>query len=131
VFASVLSGEGVLRMRYAILYYHDEDAVAAWTPIEEATVKSRLKEVLRGVAAEGQLSLAAHLMPTTVATTVRRHAGLAMVLDGPFQETKEQLLGFLVIEADCLNDAVEVASNLGLANPTGTYEIRPIAVFTS
>jgi len=51
------------------------------------------------------------------------------VLDGPFAETKEQLLGFYIIEAKDLDDALEVARDLGRANPGGSYEIRPVGVF--
>jgi hypothetical protein len=51
------------------------------------------------------------------------------VIDGPFAETKEQLLGFYVIEAKGLDDALEVARGLGRANPGGSYEIRPVGLF--
>ena len=52
-----------------------------------------------------------------------------MVIDGPFAETKEQLLGFYVVECDDLDGALDVARDLGRANPGGAYEIRPIGVF--
>ena len=51
-----------------------------------------------------------------------------IVLDGPFAETKEQLLGFFVIECADLDEAVETAKDLGRANPGGAYEIRPMAL---
>jgi hypothetical protein len=51
------------------------------------------------------------------------------VIDGPFAETKEQLLGFYVIEVSNLEEALEVARELAAANPGGAYEVRPIAVF--
>jgi hypothetical protein len=52
-----------------------------------------------------------------------------MVLDGPFAETKEQLLGFYVV--DCANEdaAIEVARDLRQVNPSAVYEIRPIALY--
>jgi hypothetical protein len=56
--------------------------------------------------------------------------GKPPVTDGPFAETKEQLLGFYVIEAKNLDDALDVARDLGKANPGGAYEIRPVGYFT-
>jgi hypothetical protein len=51
-----------------------------------------------------------------------------MVIDGPFAETKEQLLGFFIVDCASLDAAVEAAKELAEANPgTGSYEIRPIA----
>jgi hypothetical protein len=71
----------------------------------------------------------ARLLPTTAATTLRKEGDPPLVLDGPFAETKEQLLGFYSIEAKDLDDALEVARDLGRANPGGSYEIRPVGVF--
>ena len=51
------------------------------------------------------------------------------MIDGPFAETKEQLLGFYVIDCAALEEAVEVARDLARANPGGAYEIRPIRLF--
>ena len=51
------------------------------------------------------------------------------MLDGPFAETKEQLLGFYVVECPDLDGALEVAKDLGQVNPGGSYEIRPLSVF--
>lgn len=53
-----------------------------------------------------------------------------MVLDGPFAETKEQFLGFYVIDAESLEAVVQVVRDLAEANPgTGSYEIRPVRDF--
>ena len=53
-----------------------------------------------------------------------------MVIDGPFAETKEQLLGFYVIDCASLEAAIDTAKELAKANPgTGSYEIRPVAEF--
>jgi len=66
------------------------------------------------------------LLPTTAATTLR---GGDLVIDGPFAETKEQLLGFYVIDVENLEAALDVAKQLSAANPTSVYEIRPIALY--
>jgi hypothetical protein len=66
-------------------------------------------------------------MPTTTATTLRKDQDPPLVLDGPFAETKEQLLGFYVVDCANLDEALEIARDLGKANPGGAYEIRPLA----
>ena len=69
-------------------------------------------------------------MPTTAATTLRKDDP-PLVLDGPFAETKEQLLGFYVVDCKNLDEALEVARDLGEANPGGAYEIRPVGTFNA
>ncbi len=51
------------------------------------------------------------------------------MLDGPYAETKEQLLGFYVVDCKDLDEALDVARDLGEANPGGAYEIRPVGLF--
>ena len=64
------------------------------------------------------------------ATTLRKSRGENLVIDGPFAETKEQLLGFYIIDCASLDQAIETAKELAIANPgTGSYEIRPVAEF--
>ena len=116
-------------MLYAILCYHDEDFVGSWTREQDAAVMQKLAVVQDGLTKQGRLGPVARLLPTTAATTLRKEGDPPLVLDGPFAETKEQLLGFYVIEAKGLDDALEVARDLGRANPGGSYEIRPVGVF--
>jgi hypothetical protein len=52
-----------------------------------------------------------------------------MVVDGPFAETKEQLLGFHVVNCETEEEAIETARELKRVNPTAVYEIRPIAFY--
>jgi hypothetical protein len=52
-----------------------------------------------------------------------------MVIDGPYAETKEQLLGFYIMDLENLEEALSVARDLGEANPGGAYEIRPLLLF--
>lgn len=68
-------------------------------------------------------------MPTTSATTFRKDREPPLVTDGPFAESKEQLLGFYVVDCASLDEALETARDLARANPGGAYEIRPVAVF--
>ncbi|MFD2500759.1 YciI family protein [Rhizorhabdus histidinilytica] len=90
---------------------------------------ARLGAVQDRLRAEGRLGPVARLMPTTAATTVRKGAE-PLVLDGPFAETKEQLLGFYVVDCDSLDAAIEVAAELGRASGSaGAHEVRPLMVY--
>ncbi len=114
-------------MLYAILCYHDEDFVGSWTKEQDAAVMQKLAVVQEKLAQQGRLGPVARLLPTTAATTLRKE-NPSVVLDGPFAETKEQLLGFYIIDCKDLDAALEVAGELGAANPGGAYEIRPVGV---
>jgi len=116
-------------MLYAVLCYNDEDVVYSWTKEQDDAVMARLDVVHQKLATQGKLGPAARLLPTTAATTVRKNQEPALVIDGPFAETKEQLLGFYVIDCAELEEAVEAARELARANPGGAYEIRPIRLY--
>jgi hypothetical protein len=116
-------------MLYAILCYHSEDVVGAWTKAEDDACMARLALVHETLAREGKLGPVARLLPTTAATTLRKDQDPPLVIDGPFAETKEQLLGFYVLDCADLEDALNAARDLGKANPGGAYEVRPIALF--
>jgi hypothetical protein len=113
-------------MLYTLLCYNKEDVVWSWTKEEDDAVMARLSVVHEKLVKEGKLGPSLRLLPTTAATTVR---GPGLVIDGPFAETKEQLLGFYVIDVPDLEGALDVARQLSDANPTSIYEIRPIALY--
>ena len=116
-------------MLYTILCYHSERVVGSWTKEEDDATMVRLAAVQQKLAREGRLGPVVRLMPTTAATTLRKDREPPLVIDGPFAETKEQLLGFYVVDCATLEEALDVARELARANPGGAYEIRPIAVF--
>ena len=116
-------------MLYALLCYHREDVVGAWSKAEDDAVMAKLAAVQEKLAKQGRLGPVARLLPTTAATTLRKDSEPPLVIDGPFAETKEQLLGFYVIDCASLDEALEAAQDLGRANPGGSYEIRPIGKF--
>ena len=60
----------------------------------------------------GKLGPVARLMPTTAATTLRKGKNEPLIIDGPFAETKEQLLGFYVIDFETLDEAIEFSKKL-------------------
>src|SRR6267154_2610992 len=113
-------------MLYAILCYNDEDAVWSWTKEEDDAVMGRLAVVRERLAPI--MGPSARLLPTTAATTLRKSPE-PIVIDGPYAETKEQLLGFYVVAVENLDAALDVARQLTAANPGGAYEIRPIALY--
>ncbi len=117
-------------MLYAILCYHHEEIVGAWTKEEDDACMARLSVVQEGLAKQGRLGPVARLLPTTAATTLRKSGDEPLVIDGPFAETKEQLLGFYLVDCENLDAALDVARDLAKANPGGgAYEIRPVSVY--
>jgi hypothetical protein len=116
-------------MQYAILCYHSEDVVFSWSKEEDDAVMTKLLAVQAPLEKAGKLGPVARLMPTTAATTLRKTQDPPLVIDGPFAETKEQLLGFYVADFDKLEDALDFARQLARVNPGGAYEIRPVSFF--
>jgi hypothetical protein len=116
-------------MLYAIFCYDSEAVVNAWSKEKDDQVMSDLGCVLGKLAEQKRLGPTARLMPTTAATTVRKGKD-AMIIDGPFAETKEQLLGFYVIDCASLDAAIEAAQELARASGSaGAFEIRPVKFF--
>ena len=115
-------------MLYAILAYHVEAEVMSWTPDEDAKLMTGLLAVHDRLNAKKLLGPAARLGATADARTLRG-PGAGTVIDGPFAETKEQLLGFYVVNCDSADAALDVARDLRRANPTAVYEIRPIRLY--
>ena len=116
-------------MLYAFLCYNNENAVMSWTKAEDDAVMARLDVVHDKLKRQGKMGPSLRLMPTTAATTLVKEKDL--VLDGPYAETKEALLGFYILDLESLDEAVEVARKLGQANPGGAYEIRPVRLFNN
>ena len=116
-------------MLYAMLCYNNEDAVFAWSKDQEEAVMANLDLVHQKLVQQGRMGPAVRLLPTTAATSLRK-GDEPLVLDGPFVETKEQLLGFYIIDCADLEAALEVARDLAKANPgDGGYEIRPLRLY--
>lgn len=116
-------------MQYAILCYHDEKVTCSWSKEQDDEVMSKLGAVTDKLARAGKLGPVARLLPTTAATTLRKDREPALVIDGPFAETKEQLLGFYIVDCTSLDEALGIARELAAVNPGGAYEIRPVGVF--
>jgi hypothetical protein len=115
-------------MLYAVLCYHSEDVVTSWSAEQEHAVMDKLAAVQEKLVKAGRLGPVARLMPTTAATTLRKDGDPPLVIDGPFAETKEQLLGFYIIDCADLAEAITTAAELARANPGGAYELRPVSL---
>jgi hypothetical protein len=109
-------------MLYALLAYHVETTVTSWTSEQDAALMSNLLKAHERVKSKAGLGPTARLGETKRALTLRN----GTVIDGPFAETKEQLLGFYLL--DCANEvaAVDAARELQRVNPGAVYEIRPV-----
>ena len=100
-------------MQYAILCYNDEDVVWSWSKEEDAAVMARLGVVQERLVKAGKLG------PVAAPAADHRGHDLAqaqdppLVIDGPFAETKEQLLGFYVIDVADLDEALGSRARAG------------------
>ena len=114
-------------MRYMFLVYSAEGPDGL-PPEEENRIRAGHAAVIGESTRKGVLIGAEPLAPTSTATTVRLQDGKAIVLDGPFAETKEQLAGYYIIDCKDLDEAIDWAARI----PTecqgrqGCIEIRPL-----
>jgi hypothetical protein len=117
-------------MQYAILCYDREEIVEGWTQAEDDAVIAKHRAVEHDLAKKGRLGPTLRLLPTHAAMTVRS-GDQPLVLDGPFAETKEQLLGLWIIDADSHEEALETAKKLASHKKTGALEVRPLRHFAA
>jgi hypothetical protein len=105
-------------MKYLCLVYSEEKKLETMTDDECMEYDAAIRKSGQCIASEA-------LQPVQTATSVRVRSGKVSITDGPFAETKEQLAGFYLIEANNLDKAVEIASKIPPAR-VGTIEVRPI-----
>jgi hypothetical protein len=109
-------------MLYVILAYHVEADVMSWTSEQDAALMGKLLKAHERINENSGLGPTARLGETRRALTLRK----GTVIDGPFAETKEQLLGFYLLDCADDNAAIEAARELQRVNPGAVYEIRPV-----
>jgi hypothetical protein len=110
-------------MRYALLICNDESA--AISEEERSRRDAAFIAFQNEMRARGALAGSERLAATETAATVRCwDGGDVVVADGPFAETKEQIVGFLIIDCKDLDEAIEVATKVPAAW-YGTVEVRP------
>ncbi|NDJ20142.1 YciI family protein [Nostoc sp. B(2019)] len=109
-------------MKYLLLIYLEENALSE-TEREDCYVESA--QLAQQLNSKGQYLATAPLHPVATATSVRVRDGKPLVTDGPFAETREQLGGFFLINAQDLDEAITIAARIPGAR-VGTVEIRPV-----
>jgi hypothetical protein len=109
-------------MKYLLLIYMDENAMSA-PEREHCYVESA--QLAQDLHTKGQFVASAPLHPVATATSVRVREGKSLVTDGPFAETREQLGGFYLVNAQDLDEAIAIATRIPGAR-VGTVEIRPV-----
>ena len=113
-------------MKYMLLVYLNEKRLSE-AERQECYVKSA--QLARDIHSSGKYLDASPLHPTSTATSVRVRNGKAVVTDGPFAETHEQLGGYYLINANDLDEAIKIAERIPVAR-LGTIEIRPVMEIT-
>ena len=112
-------------MQYMLLIYDDEQLWQGMDEAERGKVFQAYGAVTEEMRSSGAFVEGAPLQPTSTATTVRERNGERLVTDGPFAETKEQLGGYYLIEADSIDEALDWAAKLPSAR-LGSIEVRPV-----
>ena len=117
-------------MQYALLIYQAEEVLDHLSSSDQKDVLTGHGQLQEKAKAERAFVMANELMLSSTATTVRERTGKTLVLDGPFAETKEQLIGLYVLECQNLDEAIAYAKMIPNVK-IGSIEIRPIAYFES
>ena len=112
-------------MQYILLIYSSEKMWDGKTPEEINQVMGEYGAFTESIVKSGNFKAGEELQPTIAATTVRVRNGTPETTDGPFAETREQLGGFYLIDADNLDQAIEIAGRIPSARD-GCVEVRPI-----
>lgn len=113
-------------MRYLLLCCFEEKR---WEEIPEAQRNRIMQEygaLLQSLDKSGQHVASGKLQPTSSATTIRGESGKAVITDGPFAETKEQLGGYHLIECKNLDEAIGIAKRIPTIPFGGAVEVRPL-----
>jgi hypothetical protein len=109
-------------MKYMLLVYLDERAL---TETERQHCYIESAQLAQDLSTQGKYLAAGPLHPVAMATSVRVRNGKRLVTDGPFAETREQLGGYYLIDANDLDEAMRIAERVPVAK-VGTIEIRPV-----
>jgi hypothetical protein len=116
-------------MRYMMLIYQGTTPTPRDPEWEQlpAEVKSTVFAGYEAINEDPRITTGEQMQPPEMASTVRVEDGETLVTDGPFAETKDAIGGYFFIEAENLDDAIEVAAKVPPASMGGAIEVRPIA----
>jgi hypothetical protein len=113
-------------VRYLLLIAGDEHRLNNQPETEQTQTMNAWGAYMQELQAAGKLRGGERLRPAGAATTVRVKDGQRLLSDGPFAETKEQLGGYFLVEANDLDEAVDWASKMPHLPAGGVVEVRPI-----
>src|SRR5215510_14401163 len=112
-------------MQYILLIYGNENSYAQRSETERLAIRAEFLKFTQDIVKSGHFRAGDPLHPTSSASTVRVRDGKVLTTDGPFAETKEQLGGYYIVDAQNLDEALGLASRIPAAN-WGSIEVRPI-----
>jgi hypothetical protein len=115
-------------VQYMLLIYGDQSSLDNRSEEERGKMYQAYGTFTQELRDSGAMIAGDALEPTQTATTVRVHDDETLTTDGPFAETKEQLGGYYLIEADSLDEAIEWAAKIPGARH-GSVEVRPVMIF--
>jgi hypothetical protein len=116
-----------LNMLFSVLIYASEDFIDALTPDEHQEILKKHGTFHEQTKTNKNFAAAAKLMSTGTAVTISRESDEYLVTDGPFAETKEQFMGFYLLDCPSLEEAIDAVKILPLDH--GRIEVRPIEYF--
>ena len=112
-------------MKYMLLIYQDEQSWNSRTEDERQRTYAEYRQLIEELKSSGQYLFGDQLQSTATAQGVRVRNGKQFITDGPFAETREQVGGFFMIEANDADEANRIAARIPSAR-TGTIEVRPV-----
>lgn len=112
-------------MKYLCLAYEEEEKLTGLSRSDWDALRAETLAYVDSLRESGHLIITHALKSAHTATTLRVRKGALSMTDGPFAETKEQLGGFFLIEAQDLNEAINLAGKWPSAR-LGSIEVRPI-----
>ena len=115
-----------IKKRYLLLAYIDEKAWAGLGEEERQRIRAKRRPLVEQLVANGKFLTGAPLHPSATATTIAVRGGKRLVTDGPFVETREQLGGYALIEAENLDEAIAIADAFVATSDLSSIEIRPV-----
>jgi hypothetical protein len=117
-------------MQYLLLIYHKESESETLTEGEQQQLYGGYRSLREELMNKGNWIGGNQLQPVSTASTVRIRDKKALITDGPFAETKEQLAGYFLIEAPNLDEALNIAGRIPSAASGGSIEVRPVVMRT-
>ena len=116
-------------MKFMLIVHHDEEAFSKIEKERRQQMLAESIELTHQLHAAGQYLSASPLQPAATAVMVRVREGKPLVTDGPFIETREQIAGYFLVDAQDLNEAIRIATRVPGAR-IGTVEVRPLIEIT-